>query len=125
IVAPYLMTLVYGADFVGGAGGLRWLALACLIAAISGHFRFGLIAAGRQSREMLSSASGAAAVIVLLPAGYYVGGITYAALGLCLAEAVILFVSWLQARSILDIGVPNREHNSETETLTGFAPSAR
>lgn len=101
-VAPLAMSLVYGAEFVQGAGALRWLAIACLLAAISGHFRFGLIAAGFQSREMVSSAAGAAGALVLIPAGYFFGGITYGALGLCLAEAIILAVSWLQARSIFD-----------------------
>jgi O-antigen/teichoic acid export membrane protein len=124
VLAPYLMTVVYGPDFVAGTGALRWLGVACLLAAISGHFRFGLIAAGRQSLEMLSSAAGAAVVILLLPAGYFLGGITYAAFGLCVAEAVILLISWLQARPLLGA----RDHVGEsrdTETLAGLPQSAR
>jgi O-antigen/teichoic acid export membrane protein len=100
--APYAMSLAYGPEFVGGSGPLRWLAVACMIAAVSGHYRFGLIAAGFQSREMLSSAAGAIAAVVLIPTGYFFGGITYAALGLCCAEAVIFAASWLQARHIVD-----------------------
>ena len=125
VVAPYLMTLVYGPDFIDGAGALRWMGIACLFAAISGHFRFGLIAAGQQSREMLSSAAGAVVVILLLPAGYFIGGITFAALGLCVAEGVILVISALQARSILRTGDRHLGEASETETLAGLPQSAR
>jgi O-antigen/teichoic acid export membrane protein len=102
VLAPYVMGLVYGSEFIEGTGALRWMAIACLFAAISGHFRFGLLASGRQSREMMSSAAGAATTIVLLPAGYFIGGITFAALGLCFAEVVILIVSWLQSRQLLE-----------------------
>ena len=102
ILAPYIMGFIYGSEFIEGAGALRWMGIACLLTAISGHFRFGLLAAGRQSREMMSSAAGAATTIMLLPAGYFIGGITFAALGLCFAEAVILFVSWLQSWQLLD-----------------------
>ncbi len=98
--APDVMRLVYGAEFVAGAGALRWLGIACLLAAVSGHFRFGLISAGLQTRELMSSAAGAAAAAILIPAGYLFGGITFAALGLCLAESVILLVSWLQSRRL-------------------------
>lgn len=123
IAAPYVMTLVYGPDFIDGAGALRWLGVACLIAAISGHFRFGLIAAGFQSREMLSSAAGAATAVALIPAGYFFGGITFAALGLCIAEAVILFVSGFQARSFLDLG--KRRVDDARESINGLPQSAR
>ena len=125
VLAPYLMTLVYGPDFVAGTGALRWLGVACLLAAISGHFRFGLIAAGQQSREMLSSAAGAAVVILLLPAGYFVGGITFAAFGLCVTEAVILLISWLQARTILGTRDDHLGETAEAEPLTGLPQSAR
>lgn len=102
--APDVMRLVYGPDFIAGAGALRWLGIACLLAAVSGHFRFGLISAGLQTRELLSSAAGAAAAIILIPGGYFLGGITFAALGLCCAEAVILLVSWIQSRRLLERG---------------------
>jgi len=103
VLAPYIMSFVYGAEFIDGAAALRWMAIACLCAAISGHFRFGLIAAGRQSREMISSAMGAATVVVLLPAGYIFGGITFAALVVCLAETVTGIVSWISSRHLLAI----------------------
>lgn len=102
LAAPYVMTFAYGEEFVAGAGALRWLGIACLFAAVSGHFRFGLIAAGYQSREMVSSAAGAVASVILIPTGYFFGGITYAALGVCIAEAIILAVSWIQSRQVLD-----------------------
>ena len=125
VAAPYVMTSVYGPDFIEGAGALRWLGVACLIAAISGHFRFGLIAAGFQSREMLSSAAGAATAVALIPAGYFFGGITFAALGLCIAESVILFVSWFQARSFLDLGKRPVHETPGRESINGLPQSAR
>lgn len=125
VTAPYLMTAVYGPDFVAGGGALRWLGVACLFAAISGHYRFGLIASGFQSREMVASAAGAFAAVILIPAGYFSGGITYAALGLCIAEAVILLASWLQARSIFALRGNSEGDVREGEAIAGLPQSAR
>lgn len=97
VFAPNVMTTVYGPEFLIGAATLRALAAACLLAAFSGHYRFGLIAAGKQNLEMLSSAAGALAALILIPAGYYWDGITGAGLGLLVAEAVILVLSGIFA----------------------------
>jgi O-antigen/teichoic acid export membrane protein len=74
-------------------------------AAVSGHFRFGLIAAGKQTAEMGTAAAGAATAIVLVPTGYHQFGIAGAAAGLFVAEALVLAASWiLMARVIRPSG---------------------
>jgi O-antigen/teichoic acid export membrane protein len=98
LLAPLVMRTVYGQDFSNGGGALQWLAGACVAAAISGHFRFGLIAAGLQTKEMIVSAIGAAVAAALIPVGYYRAGTSGAAAALCFAEIVVLFCSWLIAK---------------------------
>ncbi len=100
-LAPLVMRTAYGQDFSNGGGALQWLAGACVAAAISGHFRFGLIAAGFQTKEMLVSAIGAAVAAILIPVGYYRAGTSGAAAALCFAEIVVLLCSWLIARRVL------------------------
>lgn len=101
LVAPWVMKSVYGSDFLRGGGALQLLAGACVAAAISGHFRFGLIAAGFQQQEMLTSALGAIVAAVLIPFGYFQAGTDGAAAALCLAEIVVLLCSWLIAKRLL------------------------
>lgn len=116
--APSAMTVAYGQDFAGGAAALQWLAGAFLAAAVSGHYRFGLIAAGLQNLEMWSSALGAAAVILLLPAGYFYGGTGGAAAALCVSEIFILLVVWLMAKRKLFAAPPLRIENKELNDLS-------
>mgnify|MGYP001393503797 CR=1 FL=1 len=99
--APYAITLAYGEKFAGGIGALRWLAGVCAAAALSGHFRFGLIAAGHQSREMMTAALGAVLAAFFIPLGYYRWGTSGAAAGLCAAEILVLLCAWLIARRTL------------------------
>jgi len=87
-------TVIYGAQFAAATGALRWLALVWLLALLSGHYRFGLVAAGRQQAEMVCSALGAATALVAIPGGYLLGGLDGAAAGLVAAEAVV----WLSSR---------------------------
>jgi PST family polysaccharide transporter len=101
LVAPFVMTSVYGQSFSHGSGALQWLAGACIAAAISGHYRFGLIAAGHQSKEMLASVLGAVVTGVLIPLGYFKAGTNGAAAALCFAEVVVLLFSWLITRRVL------------------------
>ncbi len=103
-----VMTSVYGADFSPGTGALQWLAGACVAAAISGHYRFGLIAAGFQQQEMMTAAVGATAAAILIPIGYYNAGTSGAAAALCFAEVAVLSVSWVIARRALFGNTPNR-----------------
>jgi O-antigen/teichoic acid export membrane protein len=101
VSSPLVMTTVFGQDFLPGAGALQWLAGACVAAAISGHYRFGLIAAGFQKQEMFTAAVGAAAAAVLIPVGYFNAGTSGAAAALCFAEIAVLSISWLISRRTL------------------------
>ncbi len=106
--SPLVMTTVFGQNFLPGAGALQWLAGACVAAAISGHYRFGLIAAGFQRQEMLTAAVGAANAAILIPIGYYNAGTSGAAAALCFAEIAVLAISRLIARRTLFGGTSNR-----------------
>lgn len=97
-VSPIVMSTVYGADFVTGGAALQWLGGAFAAAAISGHFRFGLIAAGFQDSEMWTAALGAAFAVVALPFGYWNGGVAGAAAALFAAEVLVLAASGIAAR---------------------------
>ncbi len=97
--APMLITTAYGANFLPGAVALQWMAGACVLAAVNGHYRFGLIAAGRQGQEMLAMALGSIFAITLLPVGYINWGISGAGAVLFAAEILILFGSVLFARN--------------------------
>lgn len=101
LLAPWVMTTAYGESFASGGGALQWLAGAWVSAAISGHYRFGLIAAGRQKQEMLTSAIGAIVVVVLIPLGYLRNGPSGAAAGIFAAEFVVLLLTWVIARRSL------------------------
>lgn len=101
LFAPFAMTKIYGQNFLHGGAALQWLAGAWMAAAISGHFRYGLIAAGYQSKEMLTAALGAGVAVLLIPLGYFKAGTSGAAAALCLAETIVLFSAWLMARRML------------------------
>jgi len=92
-LAPFVMRAAYGGEFIKGGGALQWMAGACVAAAISGHYRFGLIAAGFQTREMYVSAVSAVVAALLIPVGYYQAGTSGAAAALCFAEIVALIYS--------------------------------
>lgn len=96
--APYVMTGVYGNGFLPGSAALQWLAGACIAAAISGHYRYSLIAAGYQGKEMAGMAVGSILVVPLIPIGYFYAGTGGAAAALLAAECVVLAGSWLLAR---------------------------
>jgi O-antigen/teichoic acid export membrane protein len=115
LLAPLVMKTVYGTDFSRGGGALQWLAAACVAAAVSGHFRFGLIAAGFQNKEMLTSALGAIVAVISIPIGYFNAGTSGAAAALCFAETVVLLAAWLiSRRTILSPNnLPTLENLSE------------
>jgi PST family polysaccharide transporter len=93
--APWLMTSVYGADFAPGSSALQWLAGACVAAALSGHYRYGLIASGHQANEMTATAMGSLVALLLVPVGYYNAGTGGAAMVLFTAELVVLVLAWI------------------------------
>ena len=96
--APFVMTKVYGSNFLPGSGALQWLAGACIAAAFSGHYRYGLIAAGFQRKEMFATAIGSIIAVTLIPVAYFKAGINGAAAALFVAEVVVLVCSWLAAQ---------------------------
>ncbi len=124
LLAPFVMRTVYGQDFSSGGGALQWMAGACVAAAISGHFRFGLIAAGFQSLEMLTSAIGAVVAAVLIPVGYFQAGTSGAAAALCVAEIVVLLVSWLIAKRVL-FGLDTNILPTEGQHFEGLPEATR
>jgi O-antigen/teichoic acid export membrane protein len=101
--APALMKIAYGAPFEQAGPVLQYLVAVCVLAALSGHYRFGLIAAGRQTAEMATSALGAVVAMIAIPVGYTNSGPSGAAMGLCVAEAAVWLSSWLCGRHILGL----------------------
>lgn len=103
LVAPWAIVAVYGPSFAPAGATLQWFAGVYLLAAISGHYRFGLIAANRQATEMAVSAIGAAAALILVPIAYFTWGTTGAGAALCAAEATIWMGTWLCGRRLLGL----------------------
>jgi len=101
--APMVMVGAYGSAFAPAGATLQWLAGVFLAAAISGHYRFGLIAAGRQNLEMITSALGSVCAVALIPLGYISKGPSGAAMGLVFAEAVVWLTSWWLAHTRLGL----------------------
>ncbi|MCW5960563.1 MAG: oligosaccharide flippase family protein [Pyrinomonadaceae bacterium] len=101
IVAPYAITISFGQEFTAAAAALQWLGATCVAAAIGGHFRFGLIAAGEQTIEMVIAAVGAGAAVILLPLGYWNFGISGAGAALFFTEILMLVLAGYTAFSRL------------------------
>ncbi len=94
ILAPNVVTAVYGPQFLPGGLALAWLGLAFGAAWLDGHYRFGLIAAGRQDAEMMSQLLGAVVAVLLIPllyAGFGLGGV---GLALFLSELAVWAAAW-------------------------------
>jgi len=94
VAAPVIVKIVYGQAFGPASGALQWMVGVCAMAAINGHYRFGLIAAGQQTAEMWTALLGAVTAVALIPAGYAAAGVTGAAAGLCIAEIAVWFSAW-------------------------------
>ncbi len=119
VVAPMVVKIVYGARFAPAGVALQWFAGICAAAAISGHYRFGLIAAGHQTEEMLTALIGAISAVVLIPVGYFTVGIGGAASGLFVGEVLIWLSAWWFARQHLGLAggtnLPGRELSEVTQ----------
>lgn len=120
--ASFVMTGVYGSSFLPGATALQWLAGACIAAALSGHYRYALIAAGHQGKEMFATALGSIAAVALVPIGYYNAGTGGAAAALFAAECVVLSVAWLLVKRNLFSRLVNEFAANESSLTT--APGA-
>ncbi len=97
VLSPFVMGLVYGGQYGPAVPVLQWMGGVAVLAAISGHFRLGLIACGYQKDEMLTAALGAVVALVLIPVGFHLEGPVGAAAGLVVAEAVVWLAAWLLA----------------------------
>lgn len=103
LLATDAMRIAYGRDFAPAGPVLAVMAGVCVMAFINGHYRFGLIASGRQSIEMLISAVGAVVALVLIPFLYSRWGLTGAAAALVATETVIWFLSWFFSVRLLKL----------------------
>ena len=103
LLAPLVITTAYGPAFSPAGPVLQWLAGMAVAAALSGHYRFGLIAAGRQNGEMAAQALGTACSLIAIPAGYKLGGPVGVAIGLTMAEAVVWLATWWMGRAWLGL----------------------
>lgn len=103
LLAAPAMVIVYGRSYESAGSVLQWFAPVCVVALISGHYRFGLIAAGRQNIGMAVSAIGAAVALTAIPLGYFNYGLTGAAAGMLLAETVVWIGAWTLARRLLEM----------------------
>jgi O-antigen/teichoic acid export membrane protein len=90
LLAPTIATFAYGTAFAPAGVPLQCLAGICILAAVHGHFRFGMIAAGQQRFATLSTGIGTAVALGSIPWAYRENGLTGAALALVVAEAVVL-----------------------------------
>lgn len=107
VMAPKITEMIYGTAFAAASLPLQIFAFVCGVAAISGHYRFGLIAASEQTAEMLTSLGGAIISVIVVPIGYVLGGVVAAAIGLCVAEVAIWLSAWGFGRSRLGL----RDHS--------------
>jgi O-antigen/teichoic acid export membrane protein len=103
LLAPLGMSLAYGSAFEPGGTTLQWLGLMWVVAAISGHYRFGLIAAGRQKAEMMTSVVGAVVTLALIPVGYFWLGLNGTGVALVIAEVAVWLSAWWWARRTLSL----------------------
>jgi PST family polysaccharide transporter len=101
LLAPAVMIKIYGSEFTAIAFPIRILSIVFVVAALDGHYRFGLIAAGYQKFEMFASILGAIVTITLIPLGYSVLGMPGSALALSLAEIGVWIFTWQISRKKL------------------------
>lgn len=98
ILAPWVMIVAYGAAFAPGGPILQILAAVFILAALDGHYRYGLIAAGFQNSEMLAALLGAIVALIAVSVGYRLYGTAGSATGLVLAQVVVWLSTWRLAR---------------------------
>jgi PST family polysaccharide transporter len=103
LLAPVAVRIIYGAAFDPAIPALQWLSGVCVIAAISGHFRYGLIAANRQRDEMIASAIGALVTLPLIPFAYRLLGVPGAAIALVAGDCAVWISTWIFSRRHLHL----------------------
>lgn len=103
LLSPLAISLMYGPAFAPATSALQWLGLVWAVALIDGHYRFGLIAAGRQTAEMSISIIGAVAALVMIPIAYQRLGVVGAAAALAGAEVVVWLSAWGWSARVLGV----------------------
>lgn len=103
LAAPLVMTGFYGPAFAPAGETLQWLAGVFVIAALSGHYRYGLIAAGQQTMEMAAQALGTALAVLLIPVAYANAGPMGAGVALVVAELAVWLSTWWWAHERLHL----------------------
>ncbi len=105
-LAPVLLPLLYGPDFTAAVPPFRVLVWMLCAAFLSGHFRYGLIAFGRQREEMSASAVGALVSILACLALSAAGALTpvSAAVVATTAEAATLVAAGRLFRAVVGPG---------------------
>jgi O-antigen/teichoic acid export membrane protein len=98
-----LITAVYGDAFSAAGATLQCFAGVFVVAALSGHYRFGLIAAGRQTTEMWAALLGAVIAATFIPLFYRRLGPAGAAQALLLAELAVWIFTWHVGRRSLQL----------------------
>ncbi len=104
LLAQLVITLCYGEKFPHGGSVLAWMGGVWALSGLSGHFRFGLIAIGKQRLETIGSAIGSILALGLLPIGYAHYGAAGAACALVVAEVIVWLYSWAMARQTMLLG---------------------
>ncbi len=101
VFAPPLISLVYGPRFSDAGPAFAMLVWLLLVALMSGHYRYTLIARGRQRLELLCAVSGAAVCValnaVLIPAWGMFGAVG----ALLTSEAVIWALAYVFVRRVV------------------------
>lgn len=103
LLSRTVMVLTYSAQFAEATPVLQVFVGVCLVLALSGNYRFALIAAGFQKQEMITACVGAIAAVILIFLGYQKWGIVGAGGGLLAAEVMVWMSTWWWARKLLDL----------------------
>jgi PST family polysaccharide transporter len=108
LLAPVAVRLAYGAAFMPAVAPLQWMSGLCVLAAMHGNFRFGMIAADQQRYSTLTTGLGTVVALALIPLGYARWGVSGAAMALVAGEAVVWSSSLLFSRRLLQLEAPLR-----------------
>jgi len=108
LLAPVIIELAYGSKFLPATETLQWMSGLCILGAVHGHFRFGLIAAEYQRYATACAGIGTVVALALIPLGHALWGIAGAAIALLVGEVAVWLSSYLFGRRYLDLTSPLR-----------------
>jgi len=103
-----IIELAYGSKFLPATETLQWMSGLCILGAVHGHFRFGLIAAEYQRYATACAGIGTVVALALIPLGHALWGIAGAAIALLVGEVAVWLSSYLFGRRYLDLTSPLR-----------------